>query len=57
MFWNLWKEGLIELIPRINKLFKHKIKVPHYQLSGNGNLRAASGMPEGHKKQTQVIAI
>jgi hypothetical protein len=57
MFWNLWKEGLIELIPRVNKLFKHKIKVPHYQLSGNGNLRAASGMPEGHKKQTQVIAI
>lgn len=57
MFWNLWKEGLIESIPRKNKPIKHRLKVPHYQLSGNGNLRAASGMPEGHKKQTQAIAI
>lgn len=56
MFWNLWKDGLIDSMPRKNKATKHKLKVPHYQLLGNGNLRAASGMPEGHKIQTQVIS-
>lgn len=57
MFWNLWKDGLIESISQKNKPLKHKLKVAHYQLSGNGNLRAASGMPEGQQKQTQAIAI
>ncbi len=57
MFWNLWKDRLIESIPRKNKPLKHRLKVPHYQLSGNGSLRAASGMPEGQQKQTQAIEI
>jgi putative transposase len=57
MFWELWKDGRIESIPRKNKPLRHKLKVPHYQLSGNGSLRAASGMPEGQKKQTQAIGL
>ena len=57
MFWNLWKAGHIESEIRKNKPMKHRLKVPHYQLSGNGSLRAASGMPEGQQKQTQAIAI
>lgn len=51
MFWNLWKEGLIDSVMRKNKPMKHSLKVPHYQLSGNGNLRAASGLPEGQKEK------
>lgn len=50
MFWNLWKDGLIESTSRKGKPLKNRLKVPHYQLSGNGSLRAASGMPEGLKK-------
>jgi len=54
MFWNLWKDGLIESVDRKNKPMKHTLIVPHYQLSGNGSLRAASGQPEGLKKHTQA---
>jgi len=57
LFWGLWKDGLIESTPRKNKPLKHKLKIPHYYLSGNGSLRAASGMPEGHKRQTQAIVV
>lgn len=40
-FWSLYQQGLIET--RIIKTKQiHKLKVPHYQLSGNGNLREAS---------------
>lgn len=46
MFWHVWIKGLIESTTRKNKPIKHKLKVPHYQLSGNGNLRAASGLPK-----------
>lgn len=56
-FWNLWKQGLIKSTPHTYKPLKHKLTVPHYQLSGNGSLRAASGMPEGQLKQTQVITL
>lgn len=54
VFWNLWENGLIESTPRKGKALKHRLKVPHYVLSVNGSLRAASGMPEGHKIQKQV---
>lgn len=57
MFWNLWKDGLIEAVIKQNKTMKHRLKVPHYQLSGNGNLRAASGLPEGQKTKKQAIII
>jgi transposase InsO family protein len=56
-FWNLWQEGLIESLERKNKPMKHSLKVPHYQLSGNGSLREASGLPVGQQKQTQAISL
>jgi putative transposase len=49
MFWKLWNDGLIESTKRKNQPMKHKLRVPHYLISGNGSLREASGLPEGQK--------
>ncbi len=43
MFWTAWQLGLIKSTKQKNKPTKHKLTVKHYQLSGNGSLRAASG--------------
>lgn len=40
-FWKLWQQGLIKTIIKKRKQI-HQLRVPHYQLSGNGNLREAS---------------
>jgi transposase InsO family protein len=53
MFWKVWGQGLIESTKRKRKPMKHKLKIPHYQLSGNGNLRAVSGSPSGRNKNAQ----
>lgn len=55
LFWKLWEDGLIESTTQKNKPLKHRLKVPHYLISGNGSLREASGLPEGQQKQTQAI--
>lgn len=57
MFWKLWEEGLIESKFQKGKSLRNRLIVPHYQLLGKGNLRAASGLPVGQQKQTQAIAI
>lgn len=55
LFWNLWKDGLIGSVLQKNRTLRHRLKVPHYQLSGNGSLRAASGLPVGQKMRQQAI--
>lgn len=57
MFWSLWEDNLIESTPRKNKPLRHRLKIHHYQLSGNGNLREVSGLPGGQQKQTQATVI
>ncbi len=54
MFWKVWSKGMIISTKRKNKITRHQLNVPHYLLSGNGNLKGASGMPEGQLKQTQI---
>ncbi len=44
-FWHIWKQGLIKSTKRDKKPTRHKLTIPHYQLSGNANLRAVSGSP------------
>lgn len=53
-FWKVWAKGMIVSTKRKNKITKHQLNVPHYLLSGNGNLKGASGMPVGQPKQTQT---
>lgn len=50
LFWELWKEGKIETIKRKNKSSKHRLIIPHYQLSGNVNWREYSARPKGENK-------
>ena len=42
LFITLWDKGLIERIELKNYRYKLKLKVPHYLISGNGNLREVS---------------
>lgn len=56
LFWDLWENNLIVSTPKKNKPLRHKLKVHHYQISGNGNLREVSGLPGGQSTQTQAIA-
>ncbi|MGL4363541.1 MAG: transposase [Cellulosilyticaceae bacterium] len=41
-FWNMWNLNLIERKEVKNKPAKFYLKIPHYLLSGNGNLREVS---------------
>lgn len=43
-FWKLWNKELIERRELKNKSSKFKLKVPHYLLSGNGDLREVSSL-------------
>lgn len=51
-FWRLWEEGLIESLERKNKTRKHRLMIPHYELSGNENQREHSARPKGRKNYT-----
>jgi len=42
MFCKLWANGLIDRIDLTNHRYKLKLKVPHYLISGNGDLREVS---------------
>lgn len=44
MFWKLWKQGLIDSYKTKTGLLKHRLTIPHYQISGNGNLREVSSL-------------
>lgn len=54
LFWEVWAKGMIKSTKRKNKITKHQLNMPHYLLSGNGNLKGASDMPEGQPKQAQI---
>jgi transposase InsO family protein len=56
-FWCLWKQNMIKTTFHNVKPTKHRLIIPHYQLSGNASQRAASGMPEGQINQTQVMVV
>lgn len=47
LFWKLWNNNLIETNNLKGKKRKFKLKLPHYQLSGNGYLREVSCLPLG----------
>ncbi len=42
VFWKLWNQNLINMTESKNKPTAFKLALPHYQLSGNGNLREVS---------------
>lgn len=42
MFWKLWNENLIERIEKANHKVRFKLKIPHYNISGNGSQREVS---------------
>jgi len=50
-FWKLWKQDLIETKELKNKKLKHFLTIPHYYLSGNGNLREISSLLEEQLKE------
>lgn len=56
LFWELWKEGKIISIERKNKSSKHKLIVPHYELSGNVNRREHLARPQGEKRAESTKA-
>jgi len=41
-FWQLWNDGLIDRIKKANNKIRFKLKIPHYQLSGNESWREVS---------------
>lgn len=43
-FWKLWKQGYIDSYKTKTGKLKHRLKIPHYQISGNGNLREVSSL-------------
>jgi transposase InsO family protein len=45
LFSRLWEQGLIDRIEQKYNRVKFKLKVPHYLLLGNGNLREVSSLP------------
>jgi putative transposase len=55
-FWKLWQEGLIESIVRKNKARRHRLLIPHYELSGNGSQKEHSARPLGRIKNTATVA-
>ncbi len=50
-FWKLWNQGLIQRIVKKNKSVKFQLKIPHYLISGNGNLREVSSSLEERIKE------
>jgi transposase InsO family protein len=44
LFCKLWEKNLIERIELQNHRYKLKLKVPHYLISGNGDLREVSSI-------------
>lgn len=53
LFWKLWREGLIETQKTKHGGNRHKLKIPHYNLSGNGSLRECPAPPEGRKEKVR----
>lgn len=51
LFWQMWAQDMIITTVTKKKSLKHSLKVPHYQLSGNGNLRAVSSPLEERNKE------
>lgn len=47
-FWPLWEQGLISSYKKNGKR-KHKLKIPHYKLSGNMSQREYSALPDRAK--------
>ena len=43
-FWKLWKKKYIGSSKNKKGKLKHKLLIPHYQISGNGNLRDVSSL-------------
>jgi putative transposase len=41
-FWKMWNQNLIEMIEEKNKPNRFNLKIPHFLLSGKGNLREVS---------------
>lgn len=52
MFWKLWEMDMIDRIVKKNNKVVFQLKVPHYFLSGNGNLReVSSSLAERFKEE------
>jgi len=51
LFWKLWNQNLIEIIPIKGNKRRFKLNIPHHQLSGNVSLRNVSCLPVGHIKE------
>jgi len=45
LFWNLWSRNLIQRTEKKFNRVVFRLKVPHYLLLGNGNLREVSSLP------------
>ena len=45
LFSRLWEMGLIDRTEQKFNRVKFKLKIPHYLLLGNGNLREVSSLP------------
>jgi len=45
LFIKLWDQGLIDRIEQKYNRVKFKLKIPHYLILGNGNLREVSSLP------------
>lgn len=58
MFWKMWAQDMIITTVTKKKTLKHRLKVPHYQLSGNGSLREVSSPLQERKKEVNgAIAL
>jgi transposase InsO family protein len=55
LFWRLWNDQLIEIVKLKHNKQRFKLKIPHYQLSGNGYLREVSCLPKGHQKEVYDV--
>ena len=55
LFWELWNNQYIQVIKLKNNKQTFKLKIPHYQLSGNGYKREVSCLPKGHKKEVYDV--
>ena len=50
-FWTLWNVELIQRRELKNRKVKFRLKIPHYLLSDNGNLREVSSSLEERTKE------
>ena len=59
MFWRLWNKDLIEIKVLKGNKRKFKLKLPHYQLSGNMNPSVVSCLPvrADEKEEYDAIAL